>query len=677
MTNRKALNDKILILGIDGMDPKLTRKYLAKGILPNVQKFIDRGACREDLVMLGGVPTITPPMWTTMSTGATPLVHGITCFWNNSHEELDTIVYALDSRKCKAEPLWNVFAEAGKKTLVFHWPGSSWPPTSDNPNLHVVDGTQPATIQMGVAAVDWEKMMVASEDITEVTFKARATSDNGAGCILTDLEDTVASDDAVINDILSGGGDSKSVKNVMLTHEDGELSLDKIAFDIVNSPIKPAAGWALAPEGAKEFVFLTSNGLVRRPGLIIPNEQGIYDSVSIYKSKKDEEPLITLSVGETRYNVVDDVIVGEEHKAANRHIKLMDLAPDGSRVRIWLSVAMDINNDQMWHPRSLYHSVIENVGHIPMIALLGGTDINNVEQVCLPVWHYYAKWQANALNYIIENHGYDVIFSHIHNVDSCGHMFWYMCKEREGMDNDEARYQAGMEEIYKQTDEYLGSFLHLLDEGWTVFIMSDHGLLVTDEAHQPLIGDAFGCNVKVLQELGYCTLKTDADGNELAEIDWSKTQAVAPRGGHIYLNLKGRTKYGIVDPADKYELERRIITDLYNYKIDGKRVIALALRNKDAALLGIGGEEAGDILYFLEEGFNRIHGDALSTANGYADTSVSPIFIAAGKGFKEGFKTDRVIRQIDFAPTIAAIGGVRMPAQCEGAPVYQILDEEF
>ena len=44
---------------------------------------------------------------------------------------------------------------------------------------------------------------------------------------------------------------------------------------------------------------------------------------------------------------------------------------------------------------------------------------------------------------------------------------------------------------------------------------------------------------------------------------------------------------------------------------------------------------------------------------------------------KEGFYTDRYIRQVDFVPTIAALMGVRMPAQCEGAPVYQILSEEF
>ena len=37
----------------------------------------------------------------------------------------------------------------------------------------------------------------------------------------------------------------------------------------------------------------------------------------------------------------------------------------------------------------------------------------------------------------------------------------------------------------------------------------------------------------------------------------------------------------------------------------------------------------------------------------------------------------RVIRQVDVAPTIAALLGMRMPAQCEGAPIYQILANEF
>ena len=94
----------------------------------------------------------------------------------------------------------------------------------------------------------------------------------------------------------------------------------------------------------------------------------------------------------------------------------------------------------------------------------------------------------------------------------------------------------------------------------------------------------------------------------------------------------------------------------------------LALHNRDAVLLGMGGPYSGDILYWMAEGYNYDHCDSLSTTFGYGETSVSPIFIAAGKGLKQGYKTDRIIREVDVAPTVAALGGVRIPRQCEGAP---------
>ena len=34
-------------------------------------------------------------------------------------------------------------------------------------------------------------------------------------------------------------------------------------------------------------------------------------------------------------------------------------------------------------------------------------------------------------------------------------------------------------------------------------------------------------------------------------------------------------------------------------------------------------------------------------------------------------------REVDLAPTAAALRGVRMPAECEGAPAYTILTEEL
>lgn len=113
---RNAASSKMFVLGIDGLDPRLTRRFVAEGKMPNIKYFIDRGAQREDLVMLGGHPTVTPPMWTTLATGAYANVHGITCFWRKG-PTLDTIAYNLDSRNCHAEQLWNVFAEAGKKNI--------------------------------------------------------------------------------------------------------------------------------------------------------------------------------------------------------------------------------------------------------------------------------------------------------------------------------------------------------------------------------------------------------------------------------------------------------------------------------------------------------------------------------------------------------------------------------
>ena len=67
------------------------------------------------------------------------------------------------------------------------------------------------------------------------------------------------------------------------------------------------------------------------------------------------------------------------------------------------------------------------------------------------------------------------------------------------------------------------------------------------------------------------------------------------------------------------------------------------------------------------------HGQGLSTYRGYYGTCVSPIFMAAGQGIIHDEAVKRTIRQVDVAPTVAALLGVRMPKDCEGAPIYQIL----
>ena len=103
----KRSTEKLLVLGIDGMDPRLTKKYIDEGYMPNTKRLLEIGSAREDLRMIGGHPTVTPPMWTTLATGASPCVHGISEYYAHDPERLDAMLYNFDSSRCKAEPLWN------------------------------------------------------------------------------------------------------------------------------------------------------------------------------------------------------------------------------------------------------------------------------------------------------------------------------------------------------------------------------------------------------------------------------------------------------------------------------------------------------------------------------------------------------------------------------------------
>ena len=177
MLRSKGLSEKVILLGIDGMDPKFSRKMVDEGYMPNLKKLIERGAARHDLRLLGGVPTITPPMWTTLATGAYPMTHGIEDFQIGMEGELDVNFAGIYSKYVKAEQLWNVTAESGKKTLVWHWPGGAWPPSSDSENLYVVDGSTPGALGFGYAMRDWEGILIAGTEVPAPNFYYGQVSD--------------------------------------------------------------------------------------------------------------------------------------------------------------------------------------------------------------------------------------------------------------------------------------------------------------------------------------------------------------------------------------------------------------------------------------------------------------------------------------------------------------------
>ena len=187
MLRNKGLTDKVIILGIDGMDPRFSKAMIDEGKMPNLKKLVEMGSARNDLMLLGAMPTITPPMWATLATGAYPMTHGIVDYNIQIPGELDLIQEAFFSNFCKAEQLWNVTAEAGKKTLVFHWPGGAWPPSSDSENLYVVDGTSPGAMGNTTHKRDGETLVIATTKTKEGGFVMYGASDSHVDCDKSEL----------------------------------------------------------------------------------------------------------------------------------------------------------------------------------------------------------------------------------------------------------------------------------------------------------------------------------------------------------------------------------------------------------------------------------------------------------------------------------------------------------
>ena len=698
MLRSKGLTDKLLLLGIDGMDPRFTKRLVNEGKMPNLKKMMDMGSCRDDLVMLGANPTITPPMWATLATGCYPMTHGIMDYNLSAENDKDVTIGAFSSRFLKVQPLFNVTAEAGKKTLVMHWPGGSFPPTTDSENLITIDGSSPGACCAWSSVRDLDMLYIASTKAEKPSYMPMSviTSDVdgteelklsfGSACAsgsIPEAKERLKSYRKWYKEFINVDGykpdNSFVVDNVILDEPKGLMwHLADFPTGCSISPVFPANGWEFEiAADAKEFIIITFYGKVQRPALILKNEQGIYDKVAIYKDKSTPEPVAVLE--NDVFTGVYDVIptkTGEEK--VYRNMRLLKIAEDGSYVRIWASRGMSCEDDSVWFPKSLFKEVTDKFGPPQPTSQMSGNDADLILKCNNEQWIKSAEWQSNVMRYMIKEKGVEVIFSHFHNVDMQGHNYMKYLKNRDTSKYDENEVVKFAEATYKVTDDYIGSFMGLIDEGWTIIIFSDHALISAEEEAVAL-GDNTGVCLEPLHKLGYTVLKQDKDGNELPEIDWTKTKAIMTRSNSIYINLKGRDPHGIVDPEDKYELEEQIITDLYGYKHPktGKRIVALALHNKDAVLLGLGGPMGSDIVFAVHESYVEDHGPGLSTAWGHNDTSLSPIFVAAGPGIKENYRTDRYIREVDLAPTAAVLLGVDMPEQCEGAPAYQIFTEKL
>jgi len=129
----KSRYDKILLIGIDGMDPKITNRLISEGMLPNFLKLKEIGSFSKLKTVL---PAESPVAWTTIATGANPGKHGLFDFVTRNPENylLEVAITKQKSRystkfesPMKGTPFWSITSDAKIPTTIIRWP-ATFPP---------------------------------------------------------------------------------------------------------------------------------------------------------------------------------------------------------------------------------------------------------------------------------------------------------------------------------------------------------------------------------------------------------------------------------------------------------------------------------------------------------------------------------------------------------------------
>ena len=632
---------KAAVLGFDCAQPHLILKHIEEGVMPNFKKILDRGTFATNC--MAPFPTITPPNWACIATGASVGTHNVTDFWvpiPGTTRNTQNTVQAFSSERVKAECVWDALDRIGKRCMLLNYPGS-WP--SKMRNGIVIGG------------------------------RGVVVGDHRDGFWLFEYQDRLGIDKVI------------STKDYILG---------------IKSAFREARGWSGGLNEAAQPLELEANlNFVRAMIKPLPMTWHVlaektgdagYDQITLCRSKDLRDTLCTLKVGQWSDKIRTTIKLenGLEVEVSFR-CKLIELSRDAKDFRLYLTAftpLSEIYYREFSAPPEALQEIENSASDDALIATTSGVLGKALGwfdwDTYLEVSHMNDNWMAEAAGYLLKDGDWDLFYMHSHAIDFTYHI------NINGLDPNLAKtkeeYDLAWEvhrKIHQSQDELLGRILDLIDDDTLVFVVSDHGATPDGpmfNPYEPLIN----AGLTVLKEEGKGLGK---DFGRFGEMwDWyswdpdpKKSVAMPQNCSYIYINLKGRDPEGIVEPSDYEKVQQQIIDALYTYvdPVTGKRPVALALTKKDARLLGLHGDMVGDVVYATYPWFgNQQHGPHLSTAE-YGIGKVQPLLMISGPGIKKGFRLERTVWLTDVVPTMCYLMDWPLPRDVEGAVIYQAFED--
>ena len=285
---------------------------------------------------------------------------------------------------------------------------------------------------------------------------------------------------------------------------------------------------------------------------------------------------------------------------------------------------------------------------------------------------YVLQERINLLNYALDNYTEGLLFFYFSSTDLQSHMLWWDTDAKHPYRStaEAQKYFRHLQDLYHRMDAVVGDLLKRYGDSAHIIVMSDHGF--SNFKRQ------FNLNTW-LRDNGYlgppdCT-------SVLANADWSKSRAFGLGINGLYLNLKGREHYGIVELGqEKDQLLDELVAKLETVRDgDGRKVIRKVHRT-DKAYSGPALRYAPDLIV----GYSRDYRGSWKTALGditdevlldndsaWAADHCMDVSEVPGVLFSNRPISSSAPSLVDLAPSILTEFGLKIPSTMVGRNIFK------
>jgi len=293
-------------------------------------------------------------------------------------------------------------------------------------------------------------------------------------------------------------------------------------------------------------------------------------------------------------------------------------------------------------------------------------------------WHIFEE-RKRMLWDVIEKTKRGFVTVVFDTTDRISHMF-YRTLDRDhpaNADKEVERYEHVIPDLYAKMDDFLGEVRAKIgdDPDTVLMVISDHGFCNFTR----------GVNLNTwLKEEGYLVLKEgqETSGDWFAQVDWDKTRAFTLGLTGIFINRKGREAKGIVEKGPELDALCAEIKGKLEQLIDpktGQRVINEAFITSDLHS-GPYADMAPEVLVGYCRGFRHSWDCATgsvssevftdNTKSWSGDHCVDPRLVPGVFWCNRAISTDNP-NLLDIAPTALELFGVEVPRYMQGKSLFQ------